>query len=539
MDLLITVLSLVVAVYAVTPRERQLALTLKLGTFDWIWVVCAVLFLCTLYLSFYPVFEARGWAMRSDQWPAGLTPDKCVGLVLLAGLGALWLRIRFARLSPKGIKKFAELAQDLLWMPSTAELLALLQDNVHEFFRIYNRDYWSARLRSRFIQPLDIDQLLCVLEDGQEPRALSPLLFSLARPFIELLHTYDEEQKVAAETARIVFLAKPFVAALANTRPYLGLTMLKLWPKKFERSAFLELYIAELLANRTSVLYIELANNDTQSGNRYLIPPSNRVLHFFLSDAAVAQEEEVYRPVGEFVITELDRLQRAPEQDPYNESLGDFDRSTHWQSPLFVAIHFFDIMVREALFQGIEWHMWLYYLTNFVDKMVRNYRPSRIGYDSDAEWPNKYSWLISRIFWALREWIEAIEGIPPTQRNVVLGNTRASHQNDNIPKSSILALGHCLRTVVMSEALEEQFKNSLVDMVFELFFHLRRLPHYTDYATALLESIKSGGTGFRAPNTDYLLALEAFVKRNKTEYLIKHVKEDVTELQHALHFSIR
>jgi len=59
MDLLLTVLALLAAVYALVPRDRQLDLRLRIGITDWI--VIGLGFLAVFYLEFYEFFLTRGW----------------------------------------------------------------------------------------------------------------------------------------------------------------------------------------------------------------------------------------------------------------------------------------------------------------------------------------------------------------------------------------------------------------------------------------------------------------------------------------------
>ena len=313
MELLFTILSLIVAVYAVTPREGQLSLRLRLKTLDWVFL--GLIFLGTLHLSYYPFFEAHGLAIATKSWPTGLAPDKSVSLLLVFASIALFLRIKFNRLSPGQIWKFAELAQDLLWNGSAAELLALIDKNADAFFRILNQDYWHARLRSRFAPPVTFEALVHRLEAEKEIQSdYPPYLTPLVRCFIRLLPSHDKEQQEAAEMARTVLIARPFVEALSSIRPYLGITILKSWKANFEREKFLDLYVSALMANKTSILYAELANSEAQQDHRYVIPENNRLMHYLFNDITVAKDLEVYRPIGEFVMRELTELRRTPDQ---------------------------------------------------------------------------------------------------------------------------------------------------------------------------------------------------------------------------------
>ncbi|HET8924932.1 MAG TPA: hypothetical protein VFN26_18275 [Candidatus Acidoferrum sp.] len=109
------------------------------------------------------------------------------------------------------------------------------------------------------------------------------------------------------------------------------------------------------------------------------------------------------RPVGDFAIAYLGELARDHGADPYNRAMRDFEETRVWQSLIFAVIRFFDIMVREALFQGIEWHMWLYYMPLFVKGIARDYRVDDPLADPDDEWPIRYSFRLYESFSVMRD----------------------------------------------------------------------------------------------------------------------------------------
>jgi len=196
---------------------------------------------------------------------------------------------------------------------------------------------------------------------------------------------------------------------MAVSRPYAALRILAQWPESADKNEFVFLYFSELVENVSSVFYTELARNQGMTAHGYEIPPTNRLLHFFLLDAKVAQQFRLYKPVGDFVERHLDELQRHPEQDFYNRMPGQFDDEERNRWPVYAAVRFFDIMITQALYQGIEWHMWLYYFPPFVERMLRNYQSDSGMFDPDAEFPLRYSKLLYEVFDVLRDWILALE----------------------------------------------------------------------------------------------------------------------------------
>jgi hypothetical protein len=560
MDLLIAAIALLVAVYAVVPRARQLDLKLRLGVPDWFVLILG--FLGVAYLEFYDFFLARGWVFNKP-WPQGITPRNTTYLVMAGVTAFIAIRVRFARLTAGKIQQFRELVEELYWSESYGELMTLLQGHLKQLVQIYNSEFRRARLRNRLESRLRaprfnaemIAELLQGVEANDETtigtlkpkrgsgwlyRSCSSLISGLAGLIVKLLPENDSPEQIARDIYRDVLVSPRFVAALARTRPYLGIDIIRESRACQERHDFIDLYLGELLKDSQSALFAEIRNNQNCSEHRYQISESNRLIHFFLSDAKVANENEIWRPFGEFAISQLDELGRDHETDPYNRAMGDFEKVGAWQSPIFAIIRFFDIMVKEALFQGIKWHMWLYYTPLIVKRMVRNYRVVDPLADPDSEWPIRYSFLLYETFSALRDWVAGVEDVPLNQANATLDSTGAGNENGNIPKSSAIALCQCLFTVLESREIGERLKSTLANMVFNLYFDLRDSSDYEGYA-AVLRTLLSRGGQYRQhrqpqrnpPSRDALV--NAF-EQEKSEFFIKgKSKERIDELEAAVY----
>jgi hypothetical protein len=46
-------------------------------------------------------------------------------------------------------------------------------------------------------------------------------------------------------------------------------------------------------------------------------------------------------------------------------------------------------MVTAAEYQGIQWHMWLYYFPHFIEGLVKIYDTSDENIDLSDEWPTR------------------------------------------------------------------------------------------------------------------------------------------------------
>lgn len=101
--------------------------------------------------------------------------------------------------------------------------------------------------------------------------------------------------------------------------------------------------------------------------------------------------------------------------------------------------------------------------------------------------------MLCAIFGALTDWIEAVETLPDGSPDLVLENERASHENGNIPKSAIIALGDCLRQVLLSEAVSDRFKSYLAEIVFRSLDKLPRDGARSRFRRSLIASLLGGG----------------------------------------------
>jgi hypothetical protein len=191
-------------------------------------------------------------------------------------------------------------------------------------------------------------------------------------------------------------------------------------------------------------------------------------------------------------------------------------------------------MVREALFQGMEWHMWLYYMPPIVKRIARNYRLVDPLADGQAELPIRYSFLLYEIFSYMRDWVMCLEDVPSTQKNVVLLSTRTDRdENGNIPKSSILALSDCLYSVLQSENIGTRVKRCLTNMAFKLYFDLRLSGKFDGYAAVLLTAM-TRGKKYEPDNGQYRFTLAQLFGEEKGEYEITQREDHVLEVEDAL-----
>jgi hypothetical protein len=530
-DSFVQIAALIVAIYALVSRARQLELRIRIGVLESI--VAIIYILAIIYLLFYDTFLKIGWA---PQWllqdTLDITPATATfPITILFLLFFLW-RFQRRTIPRKSIFRFQELAEELLQRGEYPELISLIDRYWESLLRIYFGPSLLYRFKNRLeklvviLSPekdlerllghLTRDQLETLAEISKDllkgntkvkkknrkaPQALRlrDALRKIARGFIQwlikVLPDYQNYSEAAGNLIRAITTNKSFIESASRIRPYFVIRLLE--NRYFPQWAdLLDLYLKSLLRNPQSVLYYEVANIQRSSRKRDKeLPKSNRILYFLLNDAKEAEKMSVWKPIGDEVLHFLEERSVFPEEDSYNYSINDFGGTDPEieQSPVHLGIQFFDIMVTRALDQGVEWHMWLYYFPHFVKKIIQNYKPhSRV--DLSREYPTRYSKFLYDIIDVYHGWIKAAKDlVPKKQSNVVLANTNAVHENNNIPKSSIIALGLSLEDILFAENLSERYKRYLMDIVFEFYFELRKDVITEEYGKVYFAMLKGKG----------------------------------------------
>lgn len=543
MSMLLAVLTMLPALYAILPRSRQLGFRLRVTWFDWT-LIC---FVATSLFGFeFHDFLVSRYRIFRHPLPSGITTSNLsiamiTSLVLIVGI-----RIRFARLSYSKFGKFTRLSQELLWSGAHAELVALINENQVAMFAILREETLIARL-IRELEPMPpfskLQDFISQVRDGVSPPApttldkilknlLSNRLRAKFRSIFWALSKWDQHQEYQEELVRAVLLSDGFAEAVVRFQPYLGLSMLERWGRSREASVFLERYMRAVLTLRDSVFYRELSDNQNMDGNRYRIAPTNRLLTFFLADSKVATEHSIYKPVGDFALTLLDELSWDPQVDPYNRALRNFEEYSRRGDPIHATKHFFEIMVLEALHQDDSWHMWLYYFDSMVEKMARNSRIIDPLSSTKQEFPNQYCFLIYEVVTALRDFIMAADDLPDNE-NLTLHFGPSQHENNNIAKSSIFCLSACMRAILLADNLGQRFQDYIAEIILRVYFELMRSQNLRDYASVIAYKLKNAAN-FSQHEDVYVERLKIVLLENADEFKIKFENDHFEELSTAL-----
>lgn len=216
----------------------------------------------------------------------------------------------------------------------------------------------------------------------------------------------------ASDYCKILLLDPEFTELYSGLASELGLKILRDDSlENFPRQDVVHRYLRVQLKTENTLLYRDLEQNTATDGwYRYKLEEENRLIYALLSDFERAENLNVYFPIGDQTL-EIIREQRREEFDKYNDKRLTDKRI--WdgyilRDPVFVGIQFFDMVVKEAYYQEVDWHVWLSYYESFTREICRNYEITEYS-DPDAEWPNDYSRLLYEMIDKMRDWIKILE----------------------------------------------------------------------------------------------------------------------------------
>ena len=478
-EILLTMLGIVLAIFAIVPRDRLLHWRLRITTGTVATILIAVLLLH--YITYAPVFEGVGFFPNLGPYRWGFTPELTSYFIFVIALCILWWSIVVSRVSSRKLPLLAELIDRLIGERKHADLFALIRKHFRNV-ATYSGD--------------------SSINEGLRDYA------------VRIIRRVSTMHDVAKE--------------LATSDPYLGLDILN--AEGLYADDFLRLYIWSLLDFRASVLYYEIRHNQNSGGGgqgfyRYAIPADNKLISELFGDAHRAEKLGIYKPVGDYGLKFLRERGIILARDEYNLKPVYYTEYGKWSCPLHAAIRLFDIMVLEALHQNVKWHMWLYYLPVFVEAIEENmkiYEDSEV--DFDVEWPTPYFYLVYQIFDALRHFIDESTFLPGDQENISLDGDGAAHENDNIPKSAALAIGQGLRAVLGSEKITPRFKSYILEMPLRQIRELREKER-GGLATVLARSVLGAGPSRFGTGTEYYAELTVAIRR--VDYMLRFdLRED-------------
>jgi len=498
---------LLIAAYSLLAKHEKLFIRLRLSFIDKILipVFIVIIFLSIIISDYFRDYDKEiiYHNLKFDlylKFKLSFLISASAFLLLLMIIVYTFTKINLNRLKKRNLKLFTNLIKELLNRREYPTLISLINDEYKRLIKFSNKISWFICIKDKLLfffrlkydfelTPEDVDRLNEYFKETGEnfkekeySRKEKVKLFlnnnKICNEFRHYVGKFirkfthevrDRGQEGSRYLLNLLLTNRDFVSELIEIRPELGL---KMFEKEFLfYHDYIDIFFYELIKNNKSILYYEVKNNQNLSFfHRYRLQEENLFMKFLFKDCRVAQRLEIYRGVGNYVKNYLEDLNKE-EFDPYNYGYENFD-DKKWESPIFVAIKLFDIMVSEAIYQGIRWHMWLFYFRIFTEEILNNFKAIPEVWEEYHEWNSKYAYLLYAMVSTLIDWIEIIKDERFSYK-VELKNDDSHHENASVIKSCIICLIEVLDLISRSEKVPYKFKQYLTDMVFKLFFDLK------------------------------------------------------------------
>lgn len=280
-----------------------------------------------------------------------------------------------------------------------------------------------------------------------------------------------------------IILNDAFLEKIANLNPYLFASIIKeLNTNEVKDTYFVNRFLKILILNKNSDFFREIKNNQNlEEYDSYLIEDSRPILFALFNDVNVCAVNEAWRGVGEQAIQEMQEETKR-EFSLLRESDREQDNDTLWSFRITIAIWYFDIMVRRAIVQNVDSHMYLFYYHYFISAILDNMEELP-DVDSERNRHTRNFDLIQMIFTNMMDW-----------KKVMIEST-----NSKLITSMYSCLGLCIYKLATTAKLRPEDKNELIDCIW--FNLIESYGENEEQNRIVEEAIDLGYKMFKKPTT--------------------------------------
>ncbi len=511
LDGLLTLLTLLVAIYALSPRVTRLRARLGIG----LQIPLAIIaFLLVLYVQFNTQVALLCTTGRVCEWSHSLhsfigdlfTPPELSFIIALVWSGLAYAVHKFfsGPQAPSSLPTVSKIVSDLIYEQRHAELIDLVEPRLPFIDRAIRRSLRLQKLhdRIRSLKGEDLGQSL----HRDKKRRESPIracITKMRRHLGNLETVIPSQRRVethAGDIVRALCRSENLRNYVIKERPYFALSILPMWRHDGVKN-FSDAYFTGLISDINSILYQEFKENSRYYPARTRPLEGNRILGVLFDDATVAKGLGVWEPIGNYMLKLLQPDESPDPQFTANLNMRPANsEDERWENPLFAGMYFFEVMVTYAAKQKVQDHMSLYYFTDIIGGLEKIYDPS---IPDEGEFPSKAARLIYEAINVLQNWILLVKDLPkdsPHMNSTVLAKCadhsgdrqtyRAFGDNGNIPVSAANTLGFVLRKIVLSERISKRFKVDIYEIVVKTVQKLE-----DPWRSLLIQCTVHGGSG--------------------------------------------
>lgn len=275
----------------------------------------------------------------------------------------------------------------------------------------------------------------------------------------------DMEYEKLVKPKRILFAAwaygnivqnEIFIKKAANNNPELfAIAINGMETVEASNPEFVKLYIDTLFKYKNQSLVNELkilndSLDSVETRNNHIDIP---ITYSLFVHTKVAKANGVWYPVGEEVIKSLkhDTEQREFLLKNYDGML----QEELWNQKIYIAIIYFDYMVKETIYKNSNYHMWLHYFKYYIEELI-DLIPEENTYEHTTGYPSFIHYVINDLFSRMIGWLELSK----------------EQNNDNRVIDTVRCLGESLYILCESPEtkISLKFKTEILNSILSIYF---------------------------------------------------------------------
>lgn len=445
----LTILGLAIAVWSIIPNKERKFILLFFA--DWELWLLGFSWLIILYLMVFDWLQVNWFPRLSIFTVENGIPANIIGfIVALIAIAYPVIKVTFSFFAKKKVSDLIALYKSLI-KENEVDLLVGYIDKYHV------NDIQAYLKGLSYLVEKEEEEFYSRRRRTEHDQAYEKLLKPKRRMF-------------AAYVYGNILQNELFIKATANKYPELfAKAFYGMETKRAANQDAVKLYIEQLFENKNQSLVQELKIvNDSSASIKdrdeyYDLP----ILSGLLVHTKAAVENYVWYPVGEGAVKSLkyDEGQKAFLKKEYDDDL----EPELWTCKIYIAIVYFNYMVRETIYRDSEWHMWLFYFRHFTDYIIENI-PEDNSYEMNKEHPSFNHYLIYKMFDIMRSWIE-LDKEKGTDHRVI---------------DTIRCLGYCIDAVCQADdkKISQSFKKAELNRIVKIYCEYAYFPNNVASSTA-------------------------------------------------------
>jgi hypothetical protein len=489
---LLTYIGLLIAAYAVLPEHRRISLgvfiNLPIKIFG-LFVFLSASFL--IYLSLGHTHLSNQWKFLDNEYLLNSFITAAYAILILYTFLIIY-RVRQGKLSRFNILRFKKFLEDLYLLKEFRILSDTLTTNLDRLVQLASKELWFQQIAKRLLKVTRPETLtdaelrfrhgitkinIVFLGNEEDPvtevekislykrvkvfitKSIPKFIYLLFHDVINYLFLSGKTSEIAKQTLEHIVYQRDYIDHFVLYRPYFAISLFNVPFEIRDLSSNNILY--SFIKNTESIFYKEI--KEMAAYGRSVKTP---ILNAVLSDCHKAEEREVYRPVGEYVIHYLSEQGKKPIDELDYENDNNFEEFGRSQNPIYAGIAFFDDMIKTAIDQGVKWHMWLYYTRYWVKAICDNTKSS--AWEEQTEFPNRYSRILYEILSIQKNWILTNLG-----NGKIQVDNLDEHDNGNIFKSTCTSYVQCMMAISNCYKIPERKKSYYIEDIWDLYLRLK------------------------------------------------------------------